>query len=104
MAQPNQRAAAMTNEDKLVVYSRYCSVMEDDGISVELIISRDARHQDWSLEVVNSAGKSFLWPDTFPSEEAAFSEFSRTVQQKGMLHFHSFETTMPSVQENRTLH
>ncbi|WP_040617697.1 hypothetical protein [Roseibium sp. TrichSKD4] len=94
----------MSRDASSQIFSKYCGLMEDEGYCVELVISRGTKDEDWTLEVINTAGKSFLWDETFPSEDAAFSAFSETVQKKGMCHFHTFDLPTFHVFENHTIH
>lgn len=86
------------------VYSRYCGLMEDDGICVDLVISRPANRHEWTLEVINTAGKSFVAEETYGSDDEAFSAFSSMVQERGMVYFHSFELMTIAFPHNMTLH
>jgi uncharacterized protein len=38
----------------------------------------------WILEVVNSAGGSTVWEETFQTEQAALSEVLRTIEVEGI--------------------
>jgi hypothetical protein len=58
-----------------------------DGITVELCIYRLEEKAEWSLEVVNAAGTSIVWDDTFSSDDAANEEFLKTVAEEGMVTF-----------------
>jgi hypothetical protein len=58
-----------------------------DGITVELCIYRLETEPTWSLEVVNSAGTSIVWDDSFSTGEAANAEFLRTIAEEGMVAF-----------------
>ncbi|MEZ5996122.1 MAG: hypothetical protein R3C25_10225 [Hyphomonadaceae bacterium] len=58
-----------------------------DGVTVELCIYRLEEEPGWTLEVVNSAGTSIVWDDTFSSDGAANGEFLKTVAEEGMATF-----------------
>jgi hypothetical protein len=58
-----------------------------DGITVEICIYRLETNQEWSLEVVNSAGTSTVWDNVFSSDDAANEEFLRTLADEGMSTF-----------------
>jgi len=73
-------------EPNLVTSSLSRSVTRD-GISVEIGIYRLENEPGWSLEVVNVNGTSTVWDDLFPTDEAAFAEFERTVTEEGMVTF-----------------
>jgi len=58
-----------------------------DGVIVEVSIVRLENETAWSLEVINSAGTSFVWHDLFSSDEDAYAEFERTVAEHGIGRF-----------------
>lgn len=58
-----------------------------DGVTVELCIYRLEEEPSWTLEVVNGAGTSIVWDDTFSSDDAANEEFLKTVAEEGMATF-----------------
>ena len=73
-------------EPNLVTSGLSRRVTQDD-VTVDLCIYRLETKTEWSLEVVNLAGTSFVWDDTFLSDEAADEEFLRTVAEEGMATF-----------------
>ena len=58
--------------------------MARDGVTVDVSIIRLEHENEWSLEVVNSANTSIVWDELFPTDEAAYAEFERTVAEEGM--------------------
>ena len=67
-----------------LVHSGLSGIVSRDDITVEVFIYRLESEPKWSLEVVNSAGTSIVWDDLFASDEDAFIEFERTVDEEGM--------------------
>jgi hypothetical protein len=47
----------------------------------------EGHEKEWSLEVINAANASIVWDDLFPTDEAAYAEFERTVAEEGMQAF-----------------
>ena len=94
----------MNRKSSDVVYSQYCGLMEDDGICVDLVISRPANRHEWTLEVINTAGRSFVCEEIYGSDDEAFSAFSTMVQERGMVYFHSFDLMTVGFPHNMTLH
>jgi len=78
-----QEPASMEN-DPVIIYSDHCATFTKDGITVDLQIYRLEHSVDWSLEVVNEAGTSTVWDDPFTSDDEAYAEFVRTVNEEGM--------------------
>lgn len=74
------------DDDFELIISPLCQEYEKDGITLRVEIYRGA-DTDWTLEVVNPSNTSIVWDDLFPSDQAAFAEFARTVLSEGM---HSF--------------
>jgi hypothetical protein len=66
-----------------------------DGVTVEVCIYRLENNPDWSLEVVNAAGTSIVWDDHFESDDKAWAEFLRTVDEDGMKSFQETATIIP---------
>jgi len=77
----------MEERDPNIVTSGLSRHVTQDSITVELCIYRLESEAHWSLEVVNAAGTSIVWDDTFSSDDAAHEEFQRTVAEEGMAAF-----------------
>ena len=59
-----------------------------DGITVRLEIYRLLRGDEgWILEVVDHEGTSTVWDALFATDDAAYSEFCRTVEKEGIKSF-----------------
>jgi hypothetical protein len=42
------------------------------------------RDEGWSLEVIDQAGGSTVWGDTFATDQDAYDEFYRTSESEGI--------------------
>jgi len=74
----------MSERDPNIVNSGLSRTVTRDGVTVEVSIIRLEHESEWSLEVVNSANTSIVWDELFPTDEAAYAEFERTVAEEGM--------------------
>ena len=72
--------------DPEIIYSGHCTRFIKDGVVVDVQIYR-LEDTAWSLEVVNSANTSVVWDDLFETDDEAFAEFMRTVEEEGMAAF-----------------
>jgi hypothetical protein len=77
----------MSEREPDIVYSGLSRKVTKDGITVEVSIIQLEHEKEWSLEVVNAANTSIVWDDLFPTDEAAYAEFERTVAEEGMRTF-----------------
>lgn len=77
----------MKERDPNLVTSGLSRSVTQDGVTVRLFICRLEYEAEWTLEVVNSAGTSIVWDQTFSSDDAADEEFLRTVNEEGMAAF-----------------
>ena len=73
-------------EEPDLVMSPLCQAVERDGhmLRVEVYCSDKS---DWTLEVVNEAGESIVWNETFDTDQMAFDEFLRTLDREGIESF-----------------
>ncbi len=77
----------MAEHDPNIVVSGLSGDFTKDGVMVEVHVIRLEDEKDWTLEVVNSSGTSIVWDDPFESDEQAYAEFLRTVEEEGMAAF-----------------
>ena len=77
----------MKERDPNIVHSGLSGTVSKDGVTVKVFIYRLENDPNWSLEVVNSADTSIVWDDRFATDDEAFAEFQRTVDQEGMRSF-----------------
>ncbi len=85
------------DRDPEIIYSDHCTVFVRDDVVVQLQIYRLETIEGWSLEVVNEAGTSIVWDYLFATDEEAYAEFRRTVDEDGMAAFAEEE-------ESKTVH
>jgi len=74
----------MSERDPNILNSGLSRKVARDGVTVDVSIIRLEHENEWSLEVVNSANTSIVWDELFPTDEAAYAEFERTVAEEGM--------------------
>jgi uncharacterized protein len=77
----------MEERDPNIVTSGLSRHVTLDGITVELCIYRLEEETEWCLEVVNAAGTSIVWEDTFSSDDAANEKFLKAVAEEGIAAF-----------------
>jgi hypothetical protein len=77
----------MIEQDPKIVDSPLSRRVTRDGVAVDVSIIRLEHELAWSLEVVNSGNTSIVWDELFPTDEAAYAEFERTVAEEGMRTF-----------------
>ena len=78
-----------------IVDSDLSGIVSKDDITVEVFIYRLENESNWSLEVLNNAGTSIVWDDLFDSDEDAYAEFQRTVEEEGMRAFLDNQNVIP---------
>lgn len=72
----------MIDRDPNIIISGLSGDFTKVGVTVEVHIIRLEDGMDWTLEVVNSSGRSIVWDDPFASDEQAYAEFQRTVAER----------------------
>ena len=78
-----------------IVDSDLSGIVSKDDITVEVFIYRLENESKWSLEVLNNAGTSIVWDDLFDSDDEAYAEFQRTVEEEGMNAFLDNRNVIP---------
>ena len=78
-----------------LVRSGLSGIVSKDNVTVEVIIVRLESESKWSLEVANNAGISIVWDDLFDSDDEAYAEFQRTVEEEGMRAFLDNKNVIP---------
>ena len=78
-----------------LVHSGLSGIVSKDNATVEVIIVRLESESKWSLEVSNNAGTSIVWDDLFDSDDEAYAEFQRTVEEEGMNAFLDNQNVIP---------
>jgi hypothetical protein len=77
----------MQERDPNLVTSGLSKVVTKGGVKLQVNILRLEHETEWSLEVVSPDGASTVWQDMFPSDEAAYAEFERTISEEGVRAF-----------------
>lgn len=73
----------MSNDPKLIV-SPLSREFSRDGITVEVYIYRIESEDGWVLEVADKDDTSTVWDDKFPTDQAAYDFFLRSVEIEGL--------------------
>ena len=66
-----------------LIYSKHCQTVSRNGKTVEVQIYSSGKN-DWILEVVDEENNSTVWDDPFATDDEAFQEFKRTVEEEGI--------------------
>ena len=66
-----------------LIYSKHCQSVSKDGKTVRVEIYSSGK-DDWLLEVVDEENNSTVWDDLFPTDDEAFLEFQRTLDEEGI--------------------
>ena len=66
-----------------LIYSKHCQSISRNGITVRVQIYSSGKN-DWILEVVDEDNNSTVWDDPFPTDDEAFQEFERTLEEEGI--------------------
>jgi hypothetical protein len=64
-----------------LTYSKHCQSVSRNGKTVRVAIYSSGRN-DWILEVVDEENNSTVWDDPFHTDDEAFQEFERALQEK----------------------
>lgn len=67
-----------------LVTSGLSGFVTKEGTSLDVCIYRLEHQAAWTLEVVTSDGTSVVWDDPFESDDAAFAEFEKTIDEIGV--------------------
>lgn len=75
----------MTDNDPKIIMSSLCQQFTEDGITVSVEIYRLETGSDgWSLELVDQDQNSIVWNELFATDQAAWDEFQRDVDEIGL--------------------
>jgi hypothetical protein len=69
-----------SDDDPVLMYSPLNQTLTRNGVTVEVHIYKNSR-SDWILEVVD-AGNSHVWDDQFLTDQAAFDEAMRALDEE----------------------
>ena len=77
----------MMEREPQLIYSPLNGDFTKDDVTIQIVIISSDIEPLWTLEVVNSSGTSIVWDLQFETDEQAFAEFRRTVEEEGMIVF-----------------
>jgi uncharacterized protein len=83
----------VADKDPIIITSDLSGKVHEGDATVEVHIFRLESDELWTLEVVNEAGTSTVWEDTFATDKLALEVFKQTVATEGMTTF--LEETSP---------
>jgi uncharacterized protein len=75
------------DEKYKIINSPLSQKITRDGTTIEVLIYRGEHETAWLLEVVDHAGGSTVWDETFQTEQAALNEVLRTIDDEGIACF-----------------
>jgi hypothetical protein len=73
----------MDDEYKLIT-SPLSRKFTGDGMTIDIRIYRAEQDSVWRLEVIDEAGGSTVWVETFQTEQDALNEVSQTIAEEGI--------------------
>jgi uncharacterized protein len=73
----------MTDEYEIIM-SPLCQEVSSDGETVQVEIYRGEDDKGWILEVVDEYGNSSVWDDQFKTDNDAFKEALKTIEEEGI--------------------
>ena len=76
----------MDDEYKLI-NSALSQKITRDGMTIDVQIYRGEHEAAWILEVVDHAGGSTVWDETFQTEQDALNEVFQTIDDEGIACF-----------------
>jgi hypothetical protein len=74
----------MTDQTPTVEISPLSQDFTYDGLTVDVMIYKIEGNDGWTLEVAIDEQTSVTWTDLFPSDQAAWDEFSAAAMQFGL--------------------
>jgi hypothetical protein len=70
-------------EEPEIIHSPLSRKASRDGHTVSVEIYGTGKN-DWILEVVDAGGNSTVWDGTFDTDNEAWDEFVRTIEEEGI--------------------
>lgn len=67
-----------------IITSPLSQEVTSDGITVRVEIYKLAGTDSWALELVDAEGSSTVWEEHFPTDAAAFAEFTEGLEEIGL--------------------
>jgi uncharacterized protein len=75
------------NDEFKIINSPLSQKITRDETTIEVLIYRGEHEAAWILEVVDHAGGSTVWDETFQTEQDALNEVLRTIDEEGIACF-----------------
>ena len=75
------------DQEYKIINSALSQKITRDGTTIEVLIYRGEHEAAWILEVVDHAGGSTVWEETFQTEQDALNEVLRTIEEEGIACF-----------------
>jgi hypothetical protein len=73
------------DDDPEIEHSLLSGPVTRDGMTVSVEIYRiHGDDNEWSLEVIDAAGASTVWEDTFTTDREAYEVFQLTLESEGL--------------------
>lgn len=72
------------NDEYPILHSPLSRIVVEQGHTLEICIYRGKDEAGWVLEVVDAEGTSTVWDDLFSTDQAAFDEVFRTINDEGI--------------------
>jgi uncharacterized protein len=66
-----------------LIYSKHCQTVSRNGKTVDVVIFSSGKN-DWILEVVDEENNSAVWNDPFATDDEAFREFQRAMEEEAI--------------------
>jgi hypothetical protein len=70
-------------EDIELIYSKHCQSVSRNNKTIKVMIYSSGKN-DWILEVVDEDNNSTVWDEQFGTEDDAYQEFQRTLEEEGI--------------------
>jgi hypothetical protein len=71
------------DDEYKIINSPLSQKITRDGTTIDVLIYRGEHEAEWILEVVDHAGGSTVWDDTFATEQDVLNEVLRNIDQEG---------------------
>lgn len=70
--------------DPKIIRSPASQEYTSDGITIRVEIYKLEGSDSWTLELVDEDGSSTIWEEQFPTDAAAFAEFTEGLEELGL--------------------
>ena len=72
------------DDEYKIINSPLSQKITRDETTIDVLIYRGEHETAWILEVVDHAGGSTVWDETFQTEQDALNEVLRTIDEEGI--------------------